>query len=151
MATRQVVISDISGTLVPDGDEVKVVVTKFPNLDTPVSLDAAEVELKGLGDDDELYVVLEVHRADEVEERVVTYQQFTSLFKSGTDVATVIANAAPVKTARASSANGAAKRSKEELDEIRAWAKQNGHKVADKGRIAQEVVDAYSIANPKDA
>lgn len=45
---------------------------------------------------------------------------------------------------RASSGSG---RSKEELAKIRAWAQQNGHEVSERGRIKQEVLDAYDAAS----
>lgn len=31
-----------------------------------------------------------------------------------------------------------------ELSKIRVWARENGHKVADRGRISQEIRDAYA-------
>lgn len=34
-------------------------------------------------------------------------------------------------------------RSPEELDAIRAWARENGHEVADRGRIAAAIITAY--------
>lgn len=45
---------------------------------------------------------------------------------------------------RASSGSG---RSSKELAEIRAWAEENGYDVAPRGRIKQEVIDAYEAAN----
>ncbi|WP_350351927.1 Lsr2 family protein [Microbacterium sp. A8/3-1] len=39
------------------------------------------------------------------------------------------------------------KADKEDLDAIRTWARSNGHKVADRGRIAQPIKDAYYAAN----
>lgn len=33
------------------------------------------------------------------------------------------------------------------LNDIRDWARANGHEVADRGRISKAVVDAYSAAN----
>lgn len=33
-----------------------------------------------------------------------------------------------------------------DLDEVRAWARENGHTVADRGRIKQSVLDAYDAA-----
>lgn len=38
-------------------------------------------------------------------------------------------------------------RSPEELTEIRAWARKHGHQVADRGRIAADVIAAYEAAN----
>ena len=41
--------------------------------------------------------------------------------------------------------NGATK--KEDLNAIREWARANGHTVSDRGRISQEIRDAYAAAN----
>ncbi len=38
-------------------------------------------------------------------------------------------------------------RSKDELANIRAWAQANGHQVSERGRIRQDVLDAYHAAN----
>jgi hypothetical protein len=46
-------------------------------------------------------------------------------------------------TPRATSAQSA----KENLSAIRAWAKANGYKVSDRGRIAADVQEAYRAAN----
>lgn len=40
-------------------------------------------------------------------------------------------------------------KSAHDLNAIRSWAKENGHEVADKGRIAQKVMDAYYKATGK--
>ena len=45
---------------------------------------------------------------------------------------------------KASSGSG---RSKEELAEVRAWAQQNGHEVSERGRIKQDILDAYDAAH----
>jgi len=37
--------------------------------------------------------------------------------------------------------------SKEQLSAIREWARANGHKVSDRGRIKAEVVDAFEAAH----
>lgn len=37
--------------------------------------------------------------------------------------------------------------SRRDLGAIREWARANGHQVSDRGRIAQEVQDAYDAAN----
>jgi hypothetical protein len=36
---------------------------------------------------------------------------------------------------------------KQDLNEIRAWARGNGYKVSDRGRIAANVLEAYEAAN----
>lgn len=38
------------------------------------------------------------------------------------------------------------KHSKEELANVRAWAKANGHDVSERGRIASSVMDAYTAS-----
>lgn len=50
---------------------------------------------------------------------------------------------------RSQSSNGASSsgRSKEELANIRSWATENGFEVSARGRIKQEIVDAYHAAN----
>lgn len=42
--------------------------------------------------------------------------------------------------------SAAAKPDKNQLGAIRAWARQNGHKVSDRGRISQAILDAYHAA-----
>lgn len=57
-----------------------------------------------------------------------------------------------VRAARKASAPGrkaaprkaAGKASKPKLDEIRSWARQNGYKVADRGRIPNAVIEAFA-------
>lgn len=44
---------------------------------------------------------------------------------------------------RGTSAGG----NKEELAKIRQWARDNGYKVSDRGRVAQEIKDAYAAAH----
>ncbi|MET7741992.1 histone-like nucleoid-structuring protein Lsr2 [Streptomyces sp. NPDC005385] len=51
----------------------------------------------------------------------------------------------PVVTASAASAS----KSSHDLNAIRAWAKENNHEVADKGRIAGKVIEAYYAATGK--
>jgi len=43
--------------------------------------------------------------------------------------------------------NGAVKRSKDEMNRIREWARQKGHKVSERGRIAQPILDAYDASH----
>ncbi|MFK5582167.1 histone-like nucleoid-structuring protein Lsr2 [Serinicoccus sp. LYQ131] len=43
------------------------------------------------------------------------------------------------------SANGS-RASRDDLANVRAWAKEQGHKVSVRGRIAQDVIDAYDAA-----
>jgi hypothetical protein len=47
-------------------------------------------------------------------------------------------------TGRKSSGSG---RSSEDLSKVRAWAKENGHEVSERGRIRGEILDAYNAAH----
>ncbi|MET1134089.1 MAG: Lsr2 family protein [Aeromicrobium sp.] len=51
------------------------------------------------------------------------------------------------KTARIPARRGGSGRSPEELAHIRAWAKENGHEVSERGRIKKDVLDAFDAAN----
>lgn len=42
--------------------------------------------------------------------------------------------------------NGPVEESETDRESIRAWARENGHDVADKGRLKQTVIDAYLMA-----
>jgi hypothetical protein len=53
--------------------------------------------------------------------------------------------ATPSTSTRSNSAT--AKPDKNQLGAIRAWARENGHKVSDRGRVSQEVITAYNAAN----
>lgn len=57
----------------------------------------------------------------------------------------------PRTTRRSSSGDGGggSGRTKEELDTIRTWARQNGHEVADRGRIKGEIIAAFDAAQGK--
>jgi hypothetical protein len=62
--------------------------------------------------------------------------------------ATKTSGGSPAGRKRSSSAvRSGSGRSKDELSNIRAWAQANGHKVSERGRIKQDVLDAYHAAN----
>ncbi|GAB3068052.1 histone-like nucleoid-structuring protein Lsr2 [Pedococcus soli] len=48
---------------------------------------------------------------------------------------------------RRSSGRSTSSASKQDLGAIREWARANGHKVSERGRISQEVQDAYKAAH----
>jgi hypothetical protein len=50
-------------------------------------------------------------------------------------------SASPTRSTR-----GTTKPDKNQLGAIRAWAREHGHTVSDRGRISQEVIDAYNSA-----
>ncbi len=45
------------------------------------------------------------------------------------------------------SASGEGRRTKEQLTAIRKWAKQNGHEVSERGRVARPILDAFDAAH----
>ncbi|WP_299036851.1 Lsr2 family protein [uncultured Pseudokineococcus sp.] len=49
-------------------------------------------------------------------------------------------------TGRSSTGRAAAGPKRTDLDDVRAWARENGHPVADRGRVKQSVLDAYDAA-----
>lgn len=54
-------------------------------------------------------------------------------------------HSAPRPRVRSTSSSSASNRDK--LQDIREWAKANGHEVATRGRISKEIQDAYTRAN----
>jgi hypothetical protein len=52
----------------------------------------------------------------------------------------------PSTTTSARSNKGATRPDKTQLGAIRTWAREHGHTVSDRGRISQEVIDAYNSA-----
>src|SRR5690348_15291381 len=48
---------------------------------------------------------------------------------------------------RRRSSSGGSSGARQDLGEIRAWATANGHKVAERGRIKKEIIDAYNEAH----
>lgn len=48
---------------------------------------------------------------------------------------------------RGKATNGSGSASREQLAAIREWARKNGYKVSDRGRIKTEVVDAFEAAH----
>ena len=47
---------------------------------------------------------------------------------------------------RSSAKTSAAKTDKNQLQAIREWARANGHNVSDRGRISQDIQDAYNAS-----
>jgi Lsr2 len=45
------------------------------------------------------------------------------------------------------SRSGTARTDREQLQAVRQWAKSNGHKVSDRGRISAAVIEAYEAAH----
>ncbi|MBQ0867367.1 histone-like nucleoid-structuring protein Lsr2 [Streptomyces sp. RK75] len=66
--------------------------------------------------------------------------------KAGGHAATAVQDTTPLAPAPAPEAH-TGKRSKEELAEIRTWARAHGHQVADRGTPAKTVLDAYDAAH----
>lgn len=52
-----------------------------------------------------------------------------------------------VSTASRPAARGSRSRGSSNLAEIREWARSNGHSVSARGRISQDIMDAYNAAH----
>lgn len=50
-------------------------------------------------------------------------------------------------TRRVLSGAAAGRRPKEQLEAIRAWARQQGHKVSNRGRIRDDIIEAFDAAH----
>ena len=56
-------------------------------------------------------------------------------------------SAGPAAAFSGAASGGGARTDKARLDAIRTWARENGHEVSDRGRIAGTVTSAYDAAN----
>jgi hypothetical protein len=74
-------------------------------------------------------------------------EQFDEVMADYIDAATVVGGrrSSSRRSRRGSSSSGGS--SKEELGNIRAWARANGYEISDRGRIRAEIVEAYHAAN----
>lgn len=140
---QKVTLSDLTASILDAEDVVKIVVRHHPSLQEPVELDAGEAEIKPLMAAESDYVLLDLVKADKTKQVVVDLPTFNTVFRD--DPYRALMNARPVKVARASSGT---RSNAGELAKIREWATANGYEVNAKGRIKQDIVDAYNAANP---
>lgn len=146
MSKQMVTLSDLTSTIVPNGQRVRMVVEHHPVLENEqVELDASLAEIASLLESTGQYIVIKFHLPDgEVRSNVVEVQVFDAAFKG--DPYAVLKDATRVSNRPTSTST---KRSKEDLDKIRTWARAHGWpELKDRGRIPQEIEDAYSAANP---
>jgi hypothetical protein len=146
MSKATVTLSDFTSAVVPEEKQVRMVIEHHPVLgDEQVELDANLAEVEPLFESTGQYIVAKFHLPDgTIKSAVVEVQTFDAAFQG--DPYAVLKDARRVKATRAG--NGAAKG---ELELIRTWARENGHDVKDKGRIAAPIVEAYKLANPQAA
>jgi hypothetical protein len=154
MSKRVVTISDLTGEQIADGDIVSVIVKEHPTLDRAVKLEAASADVAGLEATKKDFVTLElVGASGDRETMTVELRAFSKLFK--VDEQSALAGAehygeAPARRGRPRGAAKAAAKPKSDpaqLQAIREWARENGHEVADRGRIASEIREAYDAAH----
>lgn len=153
MATKYVIVSDLSGSPIDENEQARLVVLDHPDLNYPVKLDVAESEIAGLASETS-FVVVEVTRGGKTERLVLSTETFNSLFKG--DVAGTLRNAERVNAdgrrgrgrPRGSGSGQPARRDPEQLKAIRTWARQNGWPdLGERGRIPREAEDAYEAAH----
>lgn len=56
-------------------------------------------------------------------------------------------SAAPRRASRGSSRGGSSGSDRERVQAIREWARQNGHKVSERGRLSSSLIEAYDAAH----
>lgn len=78
--------------------------------------------------------------------RVLLLQSKGMLESFGQDVSAIDELLENLPTISGTTSTGNAAKSPELLAKIREWARENGHEVADKGRIKAEIVSAYEAA-----
>lgn len=145
-----VVLSDISGQIVPDGEQVKMVIEHHPVLgDEQVELDASMAEVAPMLESGGQYIVIKFHMPDgEIKNNVVEISTFDAAFKG--DPYQVLKEATRVVVRGGGST--LAKRDPSELQAVRDWCRANGWPdLKDKGRVPIEAQAAYDKANPQDA
>jgi len=100
MALRQVIVSDISGTDMPDDEHARIVVTDHPQLrGAPVELDVTAAEAERFQTSKIDLVTLEIHEPNRPKRHVaLETSAFASLF-SGVDMDDVINRARTVSAA----------------------------------------------------
>lgn len=64
-------------------------------------------------------------------------------------LAPILAGAAQAETGSKATSTRKSTAKRGDLAEIRAWAKDNGHEVSDRGRIKKDILDAYDAAQAK--
>lgn len=143
MPKKWITFSDLTGQMVAEGKEAKVVIKYHPMLSEPVEIEAGEEELKTLMADDSQYIIMDVTAAGETKQVITDLATFNALFAD--DPYAVLKDAKRVKTPKVT---GKRSTSSAELAEIRAWATANGHEVSSKGRIAAPILEAYEAAHP---
>ena len=116
--TIEIITSDLSGVELPPGDGETII---FSVGGADYSIDLTDAEAKHFYSTLEKYTKVATKRS--------SLSASTSTRGGG---------------ARKPSGSG---RSSEELAHIRAWAKENGHQVSERGRIKAEVLDAFDAAN----
>lgn len=148
MARQTVTISDLTASIVTEDQKVRLVIKHHPVLDEEVELDTSVDEVEPMLKSSGQYIYVEAHMPDgEVKTGIVEIPVFDAAFKGDPYQALKDARrATPSKTAPT---NGS-KRSKEELDAIRTWARANGWPdIKDRGRINTDAQAAYDAAHPE--
>lgn len=108
MALRQVIVSDISGTDVPDEQHARIVVTDHPQLrGSPVELDVTSAEAERFQTSKIDLVTMEIHEPNQPKRHVaLEATAFESLF-SGVDMDEVIRGARSVSASSPSASRRA--------------------------------------------
>lgn len=101
MAQRIVLISDLTGKEVPDGDQVIINVLEYPQLSEPVQLDASSVEADRLKLEGKPMALIEIVTGNNSERVAIDADQFAKAVKG--DVYEVLSGAARIVVAQPAS------------------------------------------------
>lgn len=154
MAQQFVTISELTSTIVPEGQRVRMVIERHPMLedDEQVEMDASLPEVKAMLESSGQYIVATFHLPDGTSKtNVVEVATFDAAFKG--DPYQVLKDAKRVepKTTRAASGTGT-KRDPSELQAVREWCRANGWAdMKDKGTVPEAAQAAYDSAHPAEA
>jgi len=75
------------------------------------------------------------------------YKRFTAEIEVWASKAHSPENAAPGAPRRTWSSRAAAKAAGPDMKAVRAWARENGHAVSERGRVSTEIREAYTAAH----
>ena len=91
MARKVVFVSDLTGSEIPDDEQVEVRVLEYPDLSQPIKLDASTTEANRLKVESTPMALLELVSSDGTERIAISAEQFARAIKG--DAAEVMANA----------------------------------------------------------
>ena len=150
MASHLTYTSDLTGKVIAESKRMSLVILTHPVIDSPVRLDADVQDAVTLKDAATDMVQVEIRLPNSEPEWVwVPLTKFQELFSQGIDSQEVMEKAEHVESAvpEQRQVRVARRRSSEEYQAIREWARSQGNQVAERGRLPADVIAAYDEAH----